>query len=342
MEPNGPFRLAFSRPGLLTFKFDERLQTASTLPQRSAREDLAQSSGLLPKSPEQWIIRQSGQTLGQVRGESAEELAAQTLELAGRDWTELHVFERDRRLPGDRGFEPGPTELTKAIRNLIAPKLPNLRDAFAVNQISEPGSSVLDVILIEPDHWLVGSHVASEIHQTWPGGKFPFEVPDLMISRAYLKMAEGVAWSEFPIQAGDEIVEIGSSPGGASQRLLDLGLKVTGVDPAEMDSYLLESSRFDHWRNKSSAIKRKQYSKFKWLAADANVAPNYTLDAVEDIVNYPTSRFAGLLLTFKLTDYALGEKMDEYLARIRSWGFGTVKARQLASNRRECCVAALR
>lgn len=321
LEPNGPFRLAFSRPGILTLK-------SSAQPSES---------GILL---DHWLIRQFGQTLGQFRGESAENLAQQVIELAGQNWDAVHVCQRDSHLPGERGFEPGPTPLTEVIYETLLDRLPGAKSNRS--RMPDIGQNVLDVILVEPDQWIIAHHTVREIHHAWSGGRFPFEPPDLMVSRAYLKMAEGLAWGEIPIQAGDPVVEIGSSPGGASQRLLDLGLVVTGVDPAAMDPLILQHPRFEHWRSKSSAVKRKAYRKFKWLTADANVAPNYTLDAVEDIVQYPTSQFEGLLLTFKLTDYTLGERMEEYLDRIRSWGFSKVKARQLPSNRKECCVAALR
>jgi 23S rRNA (cytidine2498-2'-O)-methyltransferase len=200
----------------------------------------------------------------------------------------------------------------------------------------------LDVVLVEPNQWIVGWHQIKAIEDSWPGGVFPVSVPVQMVSRAYLKTAEAVAWSRLPIVPGDRIVEIGSSPGGASQRFLDLGLEVTGIDPAEMNPLVLQHPRFTHWRSKSSGIKRKRYGTFKWLSADANVAPNYTLDAIEDIVTYPASCFEGLLLTIKLSSFKLVGRMDDYLARIRSWGFPQVKVRQLATNRRECCVAASR
>ena len=49
-------------------------------------------------------------------------------------------------------------------------------------------------------------------------------------------MDEALQWSRLPVQKGDAVVEIGSAPGGACQRLLEGGLKVTGVDPSEMDA----------------------------------------------------------------------------------------------------------
>ncbi len=313
-----PYRLAFSRPGLLTFK----LETAGA------------------PIPRHWLIRQSGYALGTVKDEDAEALVQRSLALAGTDWECMHVFQRDLSLPGIRGFEPGPTELTEVVKGLFQSAISAQHPRSLNTSVSPLGSKVLDVVLIEPNQWLIGYHLAEERFQCWPGGSFPVAAPPEMISRAYLKMSEAVAWSGLPIESGDAIVEIGSAPGGACQRLLDLGLVVTGVDPAEMDPLIASHERFTHWRSKSAGLKRRQFAKFRWLAADANVAPNYTLDAVEDIVTYPSSAFEGLLLTFKLSSYELAEKMPEYLGRIGSWGFPRVEVRQLASNRRECCVVA--
>ena len=49
-----------------------------------------------------------------------------------------------------------------------------------------------------------------------------------------------------------------------------------------------------------------------------------------------------MLLTLKLLEWELAEHIPEYLACIRSWGYTYVRARQLAFNRQEICVAALR
>lgn len=336
---NSCFRLAFSRPGLLTLKIGNDLLSAN-----SAGEIAEPNAGVAV--PHDWMIRLSGLAIGQIKGVEetcqAESLVDQALSIAGEDWQAIHVFARDHNLPGLNGVEPGPTPLCHEIGRVFAKRLRHARVAPQINHETDVGQHVLDVILIEPNHWLIGHHIAQLQHQRWPGGAYDVPAPDHMVSRAYLKMAEAVAWSELPFEPGDCVVEIGSAPGGACQRLLDLGLKVTGIDPAEMDPLLLASPRFEHWRGKSSAIKRKLYSKFQWLVADANVAPNYTLEAVEDIVSYKTSRFRGLILTLKLSSYELAENMQAYVDRVHSWGFARVEVRQLASNRRECCLVAER
>ena len=136
------------------------------------------------------------------------------------------------------------------------------------------------------------------------------------------------------------MAEIGSAPGGASQALLARGLVVTGIDPAEMAPAVLSHPRFTHIRRRSMEVRRRDFQKIRWLTADMNVAPEYTLDAVEAIVTHPRVSIRGLLLTLKLPQWELAARLPEYLARIRSWGYNLVQARQLQYDRREVCVAA--
>ena len=72
-----------------------------------------------------------------------------------------------------------------------------------------------------------------------------------------------------------------------------------------------------------------------------NVAPNCTLDTVEAIVAYPQVSIRGMLLTLKLPDWDLAAEVPGYLERVRAWGYNVVRARQLAHNHQEVCVAAL-
>ncbi len=328
MAPSLGYRLAFSRPGLLTFK----------LPARGERPGPSVAAHRIPASV-RWAVRLAGYGLGQVRGTEAGALARQVAALAGGKWDTVHVFPRDRGLPGFRGFEPGPDALSRAIAGELQPHFPGVPCG---QRPASMGNRVLDIVVIEPHHWLVGWHTADRLEATWPGGVFACRPPAEMISRAYLKMAEAVAWSRLPIRSGDRVVEIGSAPGGAAQRLLDIGLSVVGIDPAEMDPRVLAHPRFEHWRGKSSAIKRRRYAAFQWLTADMNVAPNYTLDAVEDVVEYPTSRLQGLILTLKLSSYDLAQHFDAYRSRVQGWGFRRVDIRQLGYNRREVCLVAER
>jgi 23S rRNA (cytidine2498-2'-O)-methyltransferase len=327
-------RPAFSRPGFVTFKLDQPCEEPEkfTLPSAFART--------------------SGFSLGSVKGERLHELARQLwglpeldVALSGIEIAGLHVWQRDERTPGDRGFEPYPTPLADeaehAIREL-APLHALRQDESGAHKPTPRNRWVLDVALVEPNQWFVGCHRTTSRVASWPGGVPPLEMPDYAVSRAYLKIAEAMTWASLPMARGERVVELGCAPGGASQALLDAGLEVIGVDPAEVDESVLAHPRFTHVRARTVETSRKAFHNVQWLAADMNVAPQYTLDAVEAVVTHPGIHIRGMLLTLKLSDWQLADELPTFAARVRSWGYKDVRLRQLAFNRQEICLASLR
>jgi 23S rRNA (cytidine2498-2'-O)-methyltransferase len=159
-----------------------------------------------------------------------------------------------------------------------------------------------------------------------------------MISRAYLKIVEALEWSQLPLKAGDRCIEIGSSPGGSCLALLERGLVVTGIDPAEMDPAVLAHPGFTHLRARAKDVKRSVFRDCRWLVMDANVAPNYTLDTLDGLLTQAGVRPQGLVLTLKLTDRTVAERLPMVAERIRRHGYRRVRMRQLAFNRQEICA----
>jgi 23S rRNA (cytidine2498-2'-O)-methyltransferase len=204
-----------------------------------------------------------------------------------------------------------------------------------------PGDWVADVVLVEANQWWVGYHRARSVPSRWPGGIVSLHPPSHTVSRAWLKMEEALTWSRLPVAPGARFAEIGSSPGGASQCLLGHGFEVIGIDPAEMDAEVMADPNFTHIRRRAMQVPRKAFRKIRWLTADMNVAPTFTLDAVEAIISQPQVNVRGMLLTLKLPEWKLADEVPSYIARVRSWGYNFVQARQLAHDRREICVAAL-
>ena len=115
-----------------------------------------------------------------------------------------------------------------------------------------------------------------------------------------------------------------------------------GVDPAEMDPLVLAHPNFTHLRGRINQLKRKLFRKSRWFLTDMNVAPNYTLDALEELVARDDIEARGLLFTLKFFDWKFADDVPEYLRRVKSWGFNHVRARQLQYNRQEIMVAALK
>jgi 23S rRNA (cytidine2498-2'-O)-methyltransferase len=322
------FRLAFSRPGFLTFK----------LP---ADHTLADDFDL-----ESVFARAYGFSLGEVSGENHEKLAAEVWSLCKQTTIQrIHVWEKDRSEPGIHRFEPSITlEAVNAHRVVFhdCPRPQNLvRAAADPIAPARAGELILDCIMISPNQWWAGFHRAKLFPSRHPGGMMSLELPADAVSRAWLKMEEALQWSQLPIPHGARVAEIGSAPGGASQALLSRGFIVTGIDPAEMSPLVSNHRHFTHIRRRSMEVRRRDFQKIRWLTADMNVAPEYTLDAVEGIVTHPRVSIRGLLLTLKLPQWELAVNLPDYVARIRGWGYSVVQARQLQYDRREVCIAAL-
>ena len=322
------FRFAFSRPGFVTFKLPNACGLADDFDLRSV------------------FARTYGFCLGKIEGENAEQMADELWALVGdRPVDVLHVWQRDAALPGEGDFEPGRTTLADEMGTIIVSRR---REAgpkpspLDVNRRAHQGEAVLDCVLVEPNQWWIGRHRAASFHSRWPGGVCQIELPPEVVSRAYLKTAEALHWSQLPIQAGDRVVELGAAPGGSCQALLDRGLIVTGVDPAEMDESVLEHPDFTHLQMRSVEVRRRDFRDVRWLISDISAAPAYTLDAVEAIVTHETVNIRGMLLTLKLSNWGLADEIRSYVSRVRGWGFEYVRVRQLAFNRREMCLAAMR
>jgi len=320
------FRFAYSRPGFLTFKLP---------PDHGLADDF---------NPRSVFARSCGFSLGKTQAAGDDERVRDVARLAGgRRYHKLHVFERDTAAPGEHGFEPGITPAAEsaeaALRALWPADAPPLPPA---PPLARPKDLVLDCLLVEASEWWVGYHRAAGWASRRPGGLSRLKLPDYAVSRAWLKMEEALRWSRLPIAPSDVAAELGCSPGGSCQALLDRGLTVIGVDPATVDPAVLEHPNFRHIRKRGGDVRRGEFREVKWLFADMNVAPRYTLDAVEAIATSRRVRLRGVLLTLKLLDWELAGETPDYLTRIRSWGFPYVRARQLQHNRQEICVVALR
>ncbi len=316
------WRLAFSRPGFVT-----------------AKNDSAQPP------PTGVFIRSAATSIGQARSEDCAPQIATLLEKleaadASPPFDQLHVWPKDRVPIGRFGFEPGVDEVSRAVAEQVFDAIQSrwIR-CDAANRIAQGGDSVLDIVLVEPAHWFFGKHTATTWPSRWPGGVQPIEPQHEPVSRAYYKAAEAITWSGFEMKAGDLAVEIGSAPGGACGRLLELGMRVIGIDPAEMDPRIAGHPKFRHIRARAGDLPRKEFRGGKWLLVDSNVKPDKTLATIENIVTHRHSEFRGLLITLKIGDYESANLIDRWSDKIASWNPKAMQVRQLARNKCEVCFA---
>jgi 23S rRNA (cytidine2498-2'-O)-methyltransferase len=330
------WRLSFSRPGFLTFK--------------QAGEPFLREKELAERS---WTFAHAhGVSLGSVAGTQLAEMAEQVWRLDGVQALvaagaplDVHVWQREPAVD-DVGEETLVTPLATAIEAAVRASAPENakveREVGARRRATPRHSCVLDIVLVDPNKWWIGSHSAIRRTERWPGGAIPVRMPAEAVSRAYLKMQEALEWSDLPLAADDECVEIGCAPGGATQALLDRGLFVTGIDPADVDPTVLERPRFRHLKKRGGEVRRKEFVGVRWLAADMNIAPDDTLAEVEAIVTSSQLSIRGMVLTLKFSDWKVASRLPEFVERVHGWGYRDVRTRQLVTGGQEVCLVALR
>jgi 23S rRNA (cytidine2498-2'-O)-methyltransferase len=247
-----------------------------------------------------------------------------------RDWDNVHVWHRDRRLETD--VDPRP------IREAL---LAEYGKPASLPSAARPGDLVLDCLIDAADRWWVGWHRAGTPISCHPGGIHPQELPTDKVSRAWLKLDEAIATFGVDLRPGQRAVELGASPGGACQRLLEAGLKVVGIDPALVDDRVAAHPNFEQWRMRARDVKVKDFRGFDWIVADMNIDPKSTLASIGRIVTAANVKPAGIIATLKLPDWSRAEELPGWLDQFRAWGF-TPRARQVSTGGREICVVALK
>ena len=292
------------------------------------------------------FARSSALSLGQVTGSSVHELA--TAAAATRSTPHhLHVWQRaapPRRKPQEAASAdvlPAAVELHATVAAMLGcPPASDGSDA-AAGSIASKGEDVLSIVIDAPGRAWVGWHTAASPSSCWPGGFYPGRLPEDAVSRAWLKLDEAVAVFEVPVRAGQRACELGAAPGGASQRLLSLGLTVVGIDPADIDPRVAEHPRFEHWQMRARDVRLRQLRGFDWLVTDMNIDPSSTMDALQRVATAPGTSLQGIIATLKLPQWKRAADLPAWLDRFHSWGF-TPTARQLSSGGRELCVVARR
>lgn len=305
-------RVAFSRPGLVTFK-------AGGIDERFASDSV--------------IARVRGVSLGMA------ETIDDVRRFAGEKKVVVHVFARDTT-------EEGPSPENEAHAEQVRRSLAD-DPRFVFDRPPKEGERVVDVICVATEPMFVGAHQHGRGRWTQPGGRVKVEVPGGAPSRAFTKLEEALAWSGLKVRAGTTAVELGAAPGGAALALARRGVSVVAIDPAAMDAGVLafegpEGARVTHVAKVGSAIEPEDIpGNATLLLMDANLAPAVALRSFARIASLAPDADTALL-TLKIKDDATLLAIPKQLTRLRGLGWDDLIATRLPSNRSEICVVARR
>ncbi len=303
------WRLAFSRPGLVTFKAE---------PQLDERIELV-------------FARVWGRSLGR-----ADDLAAAAALAREAKPARVHVFARDL---GDDSMRDA---ALAARAQLAAHELPVSDDPAA------PGELVVDVVVAPGEPPLVGAHRHRAGRGPYPGGGFGVTIPADAPSRAYAKIEEAIAWRGLDVHAGQVALEIGAAPGGAALALARRGVSVFGVDTGAIDPAVLayrhpSGAHVTHLPIKVGALRWEALPpRVDWLLVDVNLAPQVAIHSTSRLIAPLRDALRGIVFTLKLNDLRFADELPSLLGRLQQLGFHDVRARHLPSNRQEVCAVGLR
>ncbi|MFT3928228.1 MAG: hypothetical protein QM778_37210 [Myxococcales bacterium] len=314
------YRPAFQRPGLVTFK----------LPQPAAPE-LALSSV---------FARAYGLSLGSVTDVAS--VAAAIADLPKPLC--LHVVEPDRYRPDE---EPPGVELGAHAREVEAELRAALPEAFTPSPIATAKQLVLTVMSSPGEPLTLGVHRHARGRCPYPGGRFPIVVPSESPSRAYAKIEEAIVTFGLPVRAGDVALEIGAAPGGATYALLQRGVTVNGVDPADMEPSVMafegpQRARLTHHAVPVAALTREMLpAHVDWLLLDVHLAPQVALRSARRMASWYRKSLLGAVLTLKLNDWSFADQVDSFLQQAQEMGLQEPRAKQFVSHRQELAVVGL-
>jgi 23S rRNA (cytidine2498-2'-O)-methyltransferase len=226
-----------------------------------------------------------------------------------------------------------------ALRELVVPAL--VEKYGAVEQVKTP--EVVVSVLANQGQLYIGLSRAEDNLSNWTGGMRRFARTSQQISRAEFKLLEAQEVFNKHLPHKGRALDLGAAPGGWTRLLLEAGLEVVAVDPADLDPRLSNQPRLRHYRGYASDYLRQARRKketFGVILSDMRVD---TLEAANLL-----GEFAELLAPggFALTTLKLPHatpkinpvgKMEQALHLLRQ-NYRTVRARQLFHNRQEVTV----
>ncbi len=182
------------------------------------------------------------------------------------------------------------------------------------------------------DRLYAGFGTPEELLSDWPGGAVRFQREEGQISRAKFKLLE--AERTFGIRYSDyrNALDIGAAPGGWTSLLLERGLRVTAIDPADMHPTLKGHPMLVHLKQNASDVKLAPAS-FDLLVCDMSWSPMLMSRLVLDLTAALKTE-ATAIVTIKLMHKKPLQTIREVQERLGT-GFHILGARQLFHNREE-------
>jgi 23S rRNA (cytidine2498-2'-O)-methyltransferase len=190
-------------------------------------------------------------------------------------------------------------------------------------------------VVCTPGEAHLGLSLAAGNLSSWAGGEIRFRNEPERISRSEFKLLEALEVFEIELPAAGRGLDLGAAPGGWTRILLERGLEVTAVDPAELDPRLANRKGLRHIRRRfeEADLKGRYDVILNDMRMDARDSARLMAGAAK-----LASPEAIAIMTLKLPEDRMARTAEAAL-RILAREWTVIGARQLFHNRSEITVA---
>ncbi|GHO73088.1 ribosomal RNA large subunit methyltransferase M [Ktedonobacter sp. SOSP1-85] len=215
----------------------------------------------------------------------------------------------------------------------------------AIEDIKKP--EVVVSLLCASHQCYVGISNVEDNLSSWPGGARHYAQTEEQISRAEFKLLEALEVFHITLPEQGKALDLGAAPGGWTRLLLNAGLDVVAVDPANLDPRLRAYRGLEHYqgyteRYLDAQAQLKHFTRFDLIVNDMKMDAR---EAARLLVRASAQlRPEGFIISvFKLPHATETinplKTVNEALKTMRKH-FNIVRAHQLFHNRQEITVAA--
>lgn len=192
-------------------------------------------------------------------------------------------------------------------------------------------------VALAPRAGHIGLSRAAHNLSDWAGGARRFRREKGQISRAEFKLLEALEVFHLTLPAGGVALDLGAAPGGWTRLLVQRGLRVVAVDPAELAPALQREPNVRHVRELAQDVLPRVTRNYDVILndmrADARESARLMCQAARML-----KPDGWALMTLKLPRHALIEAMTEALGILRQ-DYAVIGVRQLFHNRSEVTAA---
>jgi len=202
----------------------------------------------------------------------------------------------------------------------------------AVLDVRAP-DQVLSVVCVPGEAYL-GLSLAAHNLSSWAGGEIRYRKEPERISRSEFKLLEALETFRIKLPGRGRALDLGAAPGGWTRLLLDRGLEVTAVDPAELDPRLAGRAGLRHIRSRFEEARVN--GPFDVILNDMRLDARDSARLMADAARLAAPG-ALAVMTLKLPEERMALTAEAAIRILRN-DWNVVSARQLFHNRSEITV----